>query len=270
MLRQQSASAAFVFSPGLMKESLKYLLSLDVYLGMLAPVLVYGLVISLPRQREGQRWGTLWILIVVNLAWYVIASIGWPRYAFPGLSIASLFVASFFHRLTDGFQIGASNLWRALQGEKSNLHKHALRWAMLLWLLVMWARPLVYTVRQIVTPPPNLPVAMAAYLDQHVPRDALIETFEPEMGFLTDHRYHFAPLVILEQAVRHVWLGGPPPSESYDFVQRERPDYALVGPFARWIDLYPAEMLAERYRLVVQFEASWPLGYELYAAISSP
>jgi len=270
MLRQQSASAAFVFSPCLMKESLKYLLSLDVYLGMLAPVLVYGLVISLPRQREGQRWGTLWILMVVNLAWYVIASIGWPRYAFPGLSIASLFVASFFHRLTDGFQIGASNLWRALQGEKSNLHKHALRWAMLLWLLVMWARPLVYTVRQIVTPPPNLPVAMAAYLDQHVPRDALIETFEPEMGFLTDHRYHFAPLVILEQAVRHVWLGGPPPSESYDFVQRERPDYVLVGPFARWIDLYPAEMLAERYRLVVQFEASWPLGYELYAAISSP
>jgi len=98
----------------------------------------------------------------------------------------------------------------------------------------------------------------------------VIETFEPEMGFLTDHRYHFAPTVILQHAVRHVWLGGPPPSEGYDFVQREHPDYVLVGPFARWIDLYPAEMLAERYQRVVQFEASWPLGYELYAAISSP
>ncbi len=270
MLRQQSASAALVFSPGLMKESLKYLLSLDVYLGMLVPVLVYGLVISLPRRREGQRWGTLWILMVVNLVWYVVASIGWPRYAFPGLSIASLFVASFFHWLTDGFQIGTSNLWRTLQGEMASVHQHALRWAMLLWLLVMVSRPLSYTMRQIIAPPPNVPVAMAAFLDQHVPRDALIETFEPEMGFLTDHRYHFAPTVILQHAVRHVWLGGPPPSEGYDFVQREHPDYVLVGPFARWIDLYPAEMLAERYQRVVQFEASWPLGYELYAAISSP
>jgi len=268
MLRQQSASAALVFSPSLMKENLKYLLSLDVYLGLLVPVLIYGLVFSLPRQREGQQWGTLWILIIVNLTWYVVASIGWPRYAFPGLSIASLFVASFFYRLTDGFQIGASDLRRALQGEMSNLHKHALHWAMLLWLLVMLTRPLLYTVRQIIAPPPDLPAAMAAYLNQHVPRDALIETFEPEMGFLTDHRYHFAPMAILLQAVRHKWLGGPHPSKSYDFIQKERPEYVLVGPFARWIDLYPAEILTKHYRLVVKFETGWPLGYELYAAIS--
>lgn len=264
MLRQQTASAALVFSPSLMKESLKYLVSLDVYLGMLLPVLIYGFVISLPRQREGQRWGVLLILVILNLAWYIVASIGWPRYAFPGLATAGLFVASFFHQLTEGFQMGGRALWQALRGRESDLQRYASRWAMLALLVVMIARPLLYTVRQVVSPPPNLPAAMAAYLDQHIPHDALIETFEPEMGFLTNHNYHFAP--VLQQALRHVWLGGPPPSESYDFVQKERPDYVLVGPFAHWIDLYPADMLAERYQLVIRFEASWPLGYELYEA----
>ncbi|MCR4405879.1 MAG: glycosyltransferase family 39 protein [Anaerolineae bacterium] len=266
MLREQTAGAALVFSPELMKDSLKYLVNLDVYLGMQPPVLVYGLIISLPRQREGQRWGTLFILIVVNLVWYVVASIGWPRYAFPGLAIASLFVAHFFSRLTEGFQVGSAALWQALQRRQSDLQKHALRWAMLAWLAIMITRPLLYIVQQVVSPPPNTPAAMAAYLDKYVPREALIETFEPEMGFLTDHNYHFAPTITLQQAVRHVWLGGPPLAESYDFVQKEHPDYVLVGPFAHWINLYPADSLAAHYRLVTSVEASWPLGYELYIA----
>ncbi len=270
LLRQQTASAALVFSPDLIKESVKYLLSTDVYLGILLPVLVYGLVISLPRHREGQRWGTLLILVLVNLSWYVFASIGWPRYAFPGLAMTSLFVASFFHRITDGFQVGGVAGWGALHKEHSAVPKQALHWAVIIWLALMVARPLAYNIRQIVSPPFNAPAAMAAYLSEHVPRDALIETFEPEMGFLTDHNYHFAPTMILEQGVRHIWLGGPPPSESYDFVQREHPDYVLVGPLARWIDLYPADLLAGRYRLVVRFETSRPLGYELYEATSLP
>lgn len=266
MLRQQTASAALVFSPSLMKESLKYLSGPDVYLGMLLPVLVYGFLISLPRQREGQRWGMLFILVVLNLTWYVVASIGWPRYAFPGLTIASLFVAGFFQRLTEGFWVGGKALWQALRGREPDLQRHALRWALLVLLLIMIVRPLLYIARQVVSPPPNLPVRMAAYLEQHVPRDALIETFEPEMGFLTNHNYHFAPTTILQQSVRHIWLGGPPPAEVYSFVQEEHPDYVLVGPFARWVNLYPPDVLDEHYRLLIRIEAGQVPGYELYEA----
>lgn len=270
MLRQQTASAAFAFSPKLIKESVKYLLSLYVYLGALLPVLVYGLVISLPRQREGQRWGVLLIFVLTNLVWYVFASIGWPRYAFPGLAMASLFVARFFHRLTDSFAIEWTPLWEALRGKRSDLQKYALRWAVVFWFAIMVARPLMYSVRQIAAPPFNTPAAMAAYLDTHISRDALIETFEPEMGFLTDHNYHFAPTEVLHQGVRYVWLDGPSPSESYDFVQRAQPDYVLVGPFARWINLYPANVLADRYRLAVRFEVGESPVYELYEKVNSP
>ncbi|MDW8068675.1 MAG: glycosyltransferase family 39 protein [Anaerolineae bacterium] len=264
MLRQQAAGAAFAFSPKLMRESVKYLLSLSVYLGMLFPVLFYGSVLSLPRHREGQRWGVVLLFVLTNLLWYIFASIGWPRYAFPGLTMASFFVADFFHRLTDGFTIEWTSLWETLRGKRSDLQKYAFRWAMLLWFAIMVARPLVYNVRRIVAPPLNTPAAMAAYLDAHVPHDTLIETFEPEMGFLTDHNYHFAPTEVLHQGVRYVWLNGPPPSESYDFVQKEKPDYVLIGPLARWINLYPADVLADHYRPVVRFEAGDSPVYELY------
>jgi hypothetical protein len=68
---------------------------------------------------------------------------------------------------------------------------YALRGAVLAGLAVMIIRPLAHSVHEIISPPFNGPAAMAAYLDDHVSHEALIETWEQEMGFLTDHNYHF-------------------------------------------------------------------------------
>jgi hypothetical protein len=259
MLRQATAGAALIFSPDLIKRSIKELLSLKVYLGWLVPVLVYGSILALPRRREGQTWGILLILVAVNLGWYAIASISWLRYAFPGLAIASLFVARFFYDITEGFRLDRMALWETLRGEQPVFQKHALRWAMFAWLVVMIALPLGQTVQEIVSPTFNAPIAMAAYLDEQIRREALIETWEPEMGFLTDHNYHFPPPLLLNDAVSYIWLGGPPPAQYYDFMRTEHPDYVLVGEFARWVDLYSTDLLAARYRLVTSIGA-----YELY------
>jgi 4-amino-4-deoxy-L-arabinose transferase-like glycosyltransferase len=258
-LRDFTAGAALIFSPDLMKRGLQELLSFKVYLSWLLPVLVYGFILILPRRREGQQWGTLLALVAVNLGWYVVASTSWLRYAFPGLAIASLFVARFFYDLTDGFQLEGAVLWETLRQGRPMLRRHALRWAMLVWLIVMIALPLGQTVWEMVSPPFNAPVAMAAYLNDHVSREALIETWEPEMGFLTDHNYHSPPPLLLNSAVGYIWYDGAPPAQEYDFVHTEHPDYVLVGEFARWVDLYPTDLLAARYRLVTSIGA-----YELY------
>ena len=259
-LREATAGAALVFSPDLMKRGILELLSLKVYLGWLAPVLVYGFFLALPRRREGQQWGVLFILIAVNLVWYVVASIGWLRYAFPGLAIASLFVARFFYDLTDGFQLKAAALWQSLGEGQPGWAKQALRWAMLAWLVAMIVLPLGQTAREIVLPGFNASEAMAAYLNENVPQGALIETWEPEMGFLTDHNYHFPPPLLLNKAVGYIWLNKPSPAQEYTFVQDEFPAYVLVGAFARWVKLYPDDLLAARYRLVTRIGA-----YDLYA-----
>lgn len=256
LYRAATASAATVFDFNLMKRSLGELLSLKVYLGWLIPTLAYGLVLALPKRREGQQWGMLLILVAVNLLWYVVASVSWIRYAFPALAISSLFVARFFHDLTDGYNVNVG----ALRQGGDALQKHGLRLAFLVILAVMVALPLAQTTAEVVFPQFNAPKAMAAYLDQNVPTTALIETWEPEMGFLTDHKYHFPPQAALYQAVSYIWLGKTPPSENYHYVWDNSPEYVLVGGFARWVNMYPQDQLTAHYSLVTTIGS-----YELYA-----
>jgi 4-amino-4-deoxy-L-arabinose transferase-like glycosyltransferase len=260
MLRDAAGGAALSLSPHLMAQSIELLQSRVIYLGSLLPVLVYGIFFIIPRQREGQQWAIIFLLVVVNLVWFVIASIGWLRYAFLGLAFSSLFVGRFFYDLTGGFRSQEIAFWKTSEYNGSLVQKYALRWAMLIWLAAIVALPLGKTLWQIATSSPNASMSMAAYLDENVPLEALIETWEPEMGFLTNHNYHFPPASLLSKAVSYVFLEGPPPTQYYKFVQTEFPEYVLVGNFAKSVELYPTELLAERYKLVTIFG-----GYELYA-----
>lgn len=259
MFRQFTSGAALVLSPDLMARGVRELLSLDVYLGWLAPALIYGLVLALPRRKEGQQWGLLFILIGFNLVWYVVASISWIRYAFPGLVFASLFVAQLFSDLTQNFHLDWAGLWHALRRNQPELRQCALRLGLLGWLGLMIALPLTQTTYKVTFPNFNAPVAMAAYLEQHVPQEALIETWEPELGFLTNHNYHFPPPLLLNDAVGHIWLNKPSPAEKYNFVQTERPDYLLVGPFGHYANLYPSDLITSLYQPVTSIG-----GYDLY------
>ena len=99
---------------------------------------------------------------------------------------------------------------------------------------------------------------MAAYMNEHVPLNALVETWEPEMGFLTDHNYDDPPHT-WKKAVGFIWLNKPLPAGEYTFVQTQSPDYVLVGGFGRWVQV-SADGLAAHYQLETAIG-----GYELYA-----
>jgi hypothetical protein len=105
---------------------------------------------------------------------------------------------------------------------------------------------------------------MATYLNDNVSQDLLVETWEPELGFLTDHRYHFPPASLLADAVNQAFQDGPPVASLYQYVQAENPAYVLVGDFARAMELYPADLLASRYESVTRIG-----GYELFARKAS-
>ena len=100
---------------------------------------------------------------------------------------------------------------------------------------------------------------MSAYIDENVPQDAGIETWDPEMGFLTDHNYHYPPNALLAVAVNQVYYYGEPVQEHYDFVQTEHPEYLLVGEFSKWTEIYPIEELMADYELIQTFG-----DYDLY------
>ena len=259
LFRQAAGGAALVFSPDLMQQSIRNLLEARVYLGALTPAILYGALLAKDRTPQALRWGLLTTLVGVNLIWYVLGSVSWLRYAFPGLVISALLIAKLLQDLTGGFR------WRGEQTPSVNgqarepLAGQAIRWTALGWLALIIVVPLVQTLNDLVRPPFNAPAAMAEYMNAHVATATIVETWEPEMGFLTDHAYHFPPEELLSAAVGYIWLGSASPSSRYNFELPEKPAYVLVGGFARWVDMYPAEELAKDYRLVTTIG-----GYELY------
>jgi len=246
LLRASAEGAAFNFNLTQLGANVETLSSRSVYLEALLPALIYGLFISVPRTGSGQKFSILFLLVAFNLVWYVVFSIGWIRYAFLGLVLSSIFIARFFYDLTHGFQFDwGSGIFRSFFEAKN-----AARFALTLWLLAIVLAPLAKTIADIAFPGPNHARLMADYLNLNVPTSALIETWEPEMGFLTDHNYHYPPNALLAVAIDHINYGGEPVKNHYDFVQSENPDYLLAGEFSKWTEIYPLAALQNSYELV--------------------
>jgi len=259
LLQAGTAGAALVFSTELMSRGISELFSFKVFLGFLLPAVAYGFFLSLPRTKEGLRWGVIFALVLSNLAWYVLASISWNRYSFPGQVFSTLFVAKIFSDWTDGFKWEPAAILKGLRTGQKLAARAALSTVLLFWLALMIVIPLGQNVMSIVRPSFNAPEAMAAYMDQHVDKKALVETWEPEMGFLTHHNYHFPPPGLLYTAVSYIWMHKSPPANVYDFVQNQKPAYVLVGSFSSWVELYSPDLLKTYYSLETEIGA-----YRLY------
>jgi len=246
LLRASAEGAAFNFNASQLAANFDELTSRAAYLGALLPGLLYGFFISLPRTREGQKWSILFLLAAMNLAWYVFFSIGWLRYAFLGFTFSGVFIARLFADLTGEFRFEqVTGFLRSLFNGKS-----ALRLALLLWLLAIILLPLAKTMLDILRPEPAHAQRMAEFIDANVPPEAVIETWDPEMGFLADGNFHYPPNQLLAAAVEQVYYGGEPAQKQYDFVETDRPEYLLLGVFSKWTDIYPLETLQGEYQLV--------------------
>lgn len=258
LLRASAEGAAFNFNLAQLAANVGALSSRAVYLEALLPALIYAFFVSAPRAREAQKFSVLFLMIALNLVWFIVASIGWIRYAFLGLTLSSIFIARFFHSLTEGFNFDWSGgFFRSLFEVKN-----AARLALTLWLVAIVAIPLAKTVSEIAFPGPNNAQLMADYLNANVPESAVIETWEPEIGFLTNHNYHYPQNELLAVAVNQVYYGGEPVRDRYSFVETENPEYLLVGEFSKWTLIYPVEYVFENYQWVQTFG-----DYDLYQRI---
>ena len=248
-MRQAAADAALTFSPERMATAFKEVVKPSVYSSLLLPALLYTMVRSWERSRASLRWAAIVCFVGANLGWFVLASIGWPRYAFCAFALCAFVVA----RPVVELAAGEVRLAAWLQPFRRSLTV-ALAGAA----LVTIALPVVMTFRDMARAPSDQARVMGAYLDAHVTTDALIETWEPEMGFFTNHRYRYPPAKLLMTAVS-ASSTGTSPSAIYDFRAGGLPDYVLEGPFARLVGLYPPDRLAGAYQRRASSD-----GYVLY------
>lgn len=243
LLRQTSEGAAFVFDGTLARQSALELLGVRGHFGLLLPAVIYTGWRAVRKTQHDQMWGVVWLIAMANLSWFVIASNGWMRYAFVGLAASVLLVA---------------RLWRdfvraARAGDARGRRRHtALAATLAIWLAAALVLPLSNTALRLLRVPPADAATVAAWLTATVPLDTLIETWEPELGVLSDHRYHYPPPSLLIHAVAHIVRGAPSPATRYAFRTAVQPEVVVVGPFARWVGLYADADLGADYRPVHQ------------------
>ncbi|MGC8801848.1 MAG: ArnT family glycosyltransferase [Chloroflexus sp.] len=223
--RQAAGGAIFVFDLDASMRSVRYLG--QVYGGLLIPALLY----SLWRCRRGGAMAfaelTPTLLAVLWLGWYLI-SLGWPRYAFPAVVLGAPAVARMI-----GDVIG----WFWQRGH------HWLAGVVGVYVVLVIGFALSLTI-QVIKTPDDSTHRMATFLNQTIPTDTIIETWEPELAVLTDHTYHYVPTELLDSAVRHTWLGGPP--VAYDGLAAQ-PPYVLTGPFSTYTGIYSVDVLTVTY-----------------------
>lgn len=249
LAREASGGAIFVFSPSRILSSLKFLLGGEMLGHWLLPGLAYGLMLARPRSVQGARHGLMAIFACVGLGWFAFASIGWPRYAFPGLAVATIFTARL---LVD--------ILRALQPSSWRSDLPTARYAAVVTLVaVMIGASLFGQLRTVVAERDTSPQQMAAYLNAELPVTERIAAWEPELGFLTDHAYAYPSSGWLDRAVRAQWLGGAPAPLDYDPRRETGARYLLVGKFGKYAGLYRAFLEREQPTLVTRIGA-----YDLY------
>jgi len=240
LLRRTSEGAAFVFNTETSRRSLVDLLGAQGYFGLLLPALLYTGWRARTRTIREQQWGVVWLIATANLGWYVLASNGWTRYAFVGLTLSAPMVA---RMVRDAARVIAAARRRGVAAA------HGLAAVLPLWMAVVIGLPMAGTAARLVAPPAADAAAAAEWLTAHVPAGAIVETWEPELEVFTDHRYHYPPPALLIRAVAYISHGGEPPATFYAFREAGAPAFVVVGAFARWVGLYADADLAAEYEI---------------------
>ena len=117
----------------------------------------------------------------------------------------------------------------------------------------------------VLTPPQlAVPHQIADYLNKNIGHDKVIDTWERELGILTDHNYHYPDQLMLAQIDNASYRGGDQNySLSADYFKSVKPDYVIVGWFGRLYRVYDINYLNSNGRIIASFgDGDWR--YDVY------
>jgi hypothetical protein len=255
------------------------------------PLLVYGLRYCLRGQRGAPIMALLIALSLLSLAYVVFWSIFWS----PNLIAPTAVVAVLFGKLFVDVAVAALAAWRKIWREwqiarrkpttasttasSSTSMVPTIATTLLLFVMFAWTMDeLQGVVRFDVLDTtgrrngflPRLgnlaaPQQAADFIAQHIPKDAVIETWERELGLLTDHRYHFLDQVYLARSQRVI--RGHKPQADYVLGQRYfeqvKPNYLILGHHAHVTGIYDMAYVAAHATLIGSM-GEGELRYDVY------
>jgi hypothetical protein len=188
------------------------------------------------------------VLVGSWLAWYLFLSVGWIRYLFPGTFIGSIFAAALLYHLTEGFNL-SSTIERGCYTLRHLRFNQDHVGAFLAALLITWtfSVTILELYRSFVVDADESALRVADFINNQTPNNALIETYDSELFFLLNRRYHYPADHMDVQLNRRTFLGQDVPIE-YDPLA-SNPDYLVIGPHSKLWRLYDPVLTTETFRL---------------------
>lgn len=242
-LREAADGALIVLNRDSLTRVFAILADSGLYGTLFIPAFIYGATASVPRNEVGQRNGTVMIFLAVSSAFFIV-SLGWDRYAFAPATLVVVFVVIMIRDLVQEFKFDWRG-WRNALGMDSRIASRAIFCVVLGWLFVTLAAPTYLRFNEVTRLGNTDAYLVRDWIQANIPQDALIESWEQDLGVLTDHRIHYPPQITLAYAVAAEWQNGPAAAQFYDFRDYGNPDYVIVGPFGVYTGLYPADRLIE-------------------------
>ncbi len=196
----------------------------------------------------------LFVLAGSWLAWYwLLSNASIYRYLFPPTFVASIFVAALLYDLTNHFNFRATVEQTGEAIRRLRMNRDSAR-ALLAVMLPAIAVPVsllmlfyVYFIG-----PDTSAQQMAEYLNTQTPSDALIETYDSELFFFLNRRYHYPPDQIHVPLVRYNFDQSV--TVDYD-PMAAKPDYLVTGrsPFSSGWMIYDHALSSGEFKLVRQY-----------------
>lgn len=183
------------------------------------------------------------------LAWYLLFSVAWARYLYPAIFIGSIFVAAMLRELTNHYSLSstvtqAGHALRYLRFDRQNTG------IVLITILigVTFLATLQMLYRSYAVSADKSVLQVADFLNTQTATNALIETYESELFFLLNRRYHYPPDQIHIELNRRTFLNQDVPIE-YDPLASD-PDYLVIGPANKLWRLYSPILTHKAFRML--------------------
>jgi len=201
------------------------------------------------------------ILVGSWFAWYELLSLGWPRYMLPPAFLGSIFVAAMLSEWTKQFDL-ASTIQKA--GSALKTLRFSREKVAALVSVILIATSLGQTVKILygayVDEADDSYKEVIRFLNDDTPAGALIETYESELFFLLNRRYHYPPDQVHVDLIRRNSLGERVKID-YDPLAAD-PDYLVVGPQSKFWDFYDPYLKTGEFRLLHDYSR-----YQIYQRI---
>jgi 4-amino-4-deoxy-L-arabinose transferase-like glycosyltransferase len=256
-LRDTSNGALLVFNVDRMRAAWTLLLG-PRSLFLVLPSVAYGLNQIRKAANPARRLALISISTfqVCWLVWFAMASIAWPRYAFPALAVSTIYAGVM---VTDLLGWRLAGLRRE---ERASVRRSGAELLLFGVIGLLVAAGAYRQIAPIFTADESEPQSFAAAMDRVVPAGAVVDGWEPEINFLSERELQYPPNGSLDRVVRAAWLGS---SDKVDLSSTLSQDYLVVGHFGNWVGVYQKALDSGDYRLILSQD-----GFELYERTQAP